>query len=52
MNDQDFQSIKNLKWLPWIGSDFFNLPLDKRILIVGVNGMNIYKEKFLLNLNG
>lgn len=28
MNDQDFLSIKNLKWLPWIGSDFFNLPLN------------------------
>ncbi|WP_100629749.1 hypothetical protein [Algoriphagus formosus] len=35
MIDLSLSSIENLKWLPWIGSDFFNLPFNKRLLIVG-----------------
>lgn len=35
MNDRDLLSIKNLKWPPWIGRDFLNLPLNNRLLIVG-----------------
>lgn len=38
--DIEFNTIKNLSWLPWVGSDFFRN--DRRLLIIGeshyVNG--------------
>lgn len=33
MKDSEFIQIKNLKWLPWLGSNYFNN--ERRILIVG-----------------
>jgi len=33
--DDQFQQIENLSWLPWIGVNYMNLPVGKRLLIVG-----------------
>ncbi|MDB5250411.1 MAG: hypothetical protein JWQ40_4805 [Segetibacter sp.] len=33
--DDELKQINNLKWLPWIGQDYFDLKGDERILIVG-----------------
>lgn len=34
-NDDRLSQIKGLNWLPWIGENYFQLPVDKRLLIVG-----------------
>ncbi|WP_075349669.1 hypothetical protein [Algoriphagus marinus] len=35
MNDSVFNKIDGLKWLPWIGDTFSNLPSDQKIMIIG-----------------
>ncbi len=35
ISDSVFKNVKNLKWLPWIGENYFTVPLEKRILIIG-----------------
>lgn len=35
MNEDKFQNIENLKWLPWVGHRFNSIALDNRLLIVG-----------------
>lgn len=33
--DKELISVKNLKWLPWVGDKFSSLTNDKRLLIIG-----------------
>lgn len=33
--DSCIETSTNLKWNPWIGNDYFNLPHDNRLLIIG-----------------
>jgi len=33
--DTAFSKIQNLTWLPWVGSNFFQRPAHKRLLVVG-----------------
>ena len=33
--DEAFKNIETLKWLPWVGQQFNNLPKGKKLLIIG-----------------
>ena len=33
--EAEFQKIKNLKWYPWVGEKYIDLPAEERILIMG-----------------
>ena len=33
--DEKFQKLSLLKWFPWVGKNYINIPIDKRILFVG-----------------
>lgn len=33
--DTELHNIKSLKWLPWIGNEYFDVPNDNRLLIIG-----------------
>lgn len=33
--DEQFNNVENLKWLPWVGEDYCNIPSEKKLLIVG-----------------
>lgn len=33
--DSKLIDIKNAKWLPWIGDNYFSIPTDQRLLIIG-----------------
>lgn len=35
LQDNVFSQVKGLKWLPWIGDNYFSAPQDRRLLIVG-----------------
>jgi hypothetical protein len=33
--DAELQNIKSLKWLPWIGNEYFDVPYNNKLLIIG-----------------
>ena len=32
---EEFNKIDNLKWYPWVGDNYFNLPHEKKVFILG-----------------
>ncbi len=35
ISDPVFKKVENLKWIPWVGENYFTVPFEKRILIIG-----------------
>ncbi len=33
--DDQFKEIESLKWLPWVGDNYFEIPSENRMLIIG-----------------
>jgi hypothetical protein len=58
LNEQ-FDKIKNIKWYPWVGINYFNLALKKRIFVLGEssrygvgneeNTIEKYNDKYYIN---
>jgi len=48
--DDEFNAINSLKWLPWVGDKYFEIPSENRMLIIGESyygGGNDLSEKKL-----
>jgi len=35
MSNSKFSKVQGLKWTPWIGNDYFTIPQENRLLIIG-----------------
>lgn len=49
--DIELQNIKTLKWLPWIGNEYFDIPNENRLLIIGESHYGGSPEAILAHEN-
>lgn len=48
--DEQFKNIQALKWLPWVGKDFSNLPEKRKLLVVAESHYDWHEEGSLEDL--
>jgi hypothetical protein len=46
--DKEFKNVENLKWLPFVGQNFFNSPNENKMLIVGESHYHDKSEESIL----